>query len=426
MSLKVILKDSKVYKNGKSPILLRVIKDREVKYFKIGDERFTFESKQWNEEYGLLKTDKRLTPDYVTLNKFITSKLQLAQSIIDNYEMQGIAWSVTMFGDEFTHKLLDYKVKTFIELRIKELHKQDKFNTALILKGLLTSLEQYNSQFKKLSFYNIDYEFVEGFYLYLKDRNNQDTTIGIQLRTLRGILNDAINRNMGSKEVYPFSKIYGNTRVFRISKLSRVKRKKYIPKEYVFKLNDAVLDKPHLIWAKQMFLFSFFASGINFKDMAFLTKNNVLSTITKEKERKYIVFKRKKTGEEIHIPITLQLQEIIDWSYSHTTNKNKYLLPIVTDVGIGGELLNNHICYMRKKLNKHLKTIAKELKFPDGLLNITSYYARHTYATTLLRNGAQVEKISEALGHRDIKTTQNYLDSFGDDILYDLNSDLLK
>jgi integrase/recombinase XerD len=43
---------------------------------------------------------------------------------------------------------------------------------------------------------------------------------------------------------------------------------------------------------------------------------------------------------------------------------------------------------------------------------ITTYVARHTFLTVLKRSGASTEFIQEALGHTDLKTTENYLDSF--------------
>ena len=71
----VILFTYKKYKNGKSPIMLRITKNKQLKYFKIGDERFDIEIKQWNKEYGIVKADKRLNPDHVFLNGYINEKL---------------------------------------------------------------------------------------------------------------------------------------------------------------------------------------------------------------------------------------------------------------------------------------------------------------------------------------------------------------
>lgn len=44
--------------------------------------------------------------------------------------------------------------------------------------------------------------------------------------------------------------------------------------------------------------------------------------------------------------------------------------------------------------------------------NITCYVARHTFSTVMKRSGASTEFIQEAPGHTNIKTTENYVDSF--------------
>lgn len=56
-----------------------------------------------------------------------------------------------------------------------------------------------------------------------------------------------------------------------------------------------------------------------------------------------------------------------------------------------------------------MKIVAKELGIPD---NITTYTARHSYASTLKRSGANIAYISESLGHNDLSTTEHYLASF--------------
>ncbi|GGF11466.1 Phage integrase family protein [Chishuiella changwenlii] len=53
----------------------------------------------------------------------------------------------------------------------------------------------------------------------------------------------------------------------------------------------------------------------------------------------------------------------------------------------------------------------KELK-ADTKINF--YTAGHSFATLSLRNGVQVSKIKQALGHQSIKTTESYLEDFKD------------
>jgi site-specific recombinase XerD len=62
-----------------------------------------------------------------------------------------------------------------------------------------------------------------------------------------------------------------------------------------------------------------------------------------------------------------------------------------------------------KTINKYMKLIAAELKINK---EVTTYFARHSFATVLRNSGASMEFISEALGHSDMKTTKNYLAGF--------------
>ncbi|OYX08653.1 MAG: hypothetical protein B7Z16_18990, partial [Algoriphagus sp. 32-45-6] len=50
---------------------------------------------------------------------------------------------------------------------------------------------------------------------------------------------------------------------------------------------------------------------------------------------------------------------------------------------------------------------------------------RHSFATVLKRSGAPTEFISESLGHKDLRTTENYLDSFEDNVKESFQKQLL-
>jgi site-specific recombinase XerD len=68
----------------------------------------------------------------------------------------------------------------------------------------------------------------------------------------------------------------------------------------------------------------------------------------------------------------------------------------------------------RKNFNKYLKKIGKICGIEA---NLTSYVARHSWATIAKDLNVPISVISEGLGHEDIKTTQIYLDSFDADVI---------
>jgi len=65
-------------------------------------------------------------------------------------------------------------------------------------------------------------------------------------------------------------------------------------------------------------------------------------------------------------------------------------------------------------INEHMKQIAVELGIHKP---ITTYYARHSFATILKNSGVSTEFISEALGHTSLETTKNYLAGFEQDAI---------
>jgi site-specific recombinase XerD len=63
-------------------------------------------------------------------------------------------------------------------------------------------------------------------------------------------------------------------------------------------------------------------------------------------------------------------------------------------------------------INQNLKKLAED----NGITsNISTYWARHSFATTIVRNGASLEQASEALNHQELRTTQGYFAGFEDE-----------
>ena len=65
-----------------------------------------------------------------------------------------------------------------------------------------------------------------------------------------------------------------------------------------------------------------------------------------------------------------------------------------------------------KTINKYMKRIGTDIGYDKP---VTTYSARHSYATILKRSGAPLSFISESLGHKSLLTTESYLDSFEDE-----------
>ena len=106
-------------------------------------------------------------------------------------------------------------------------------------------------------------------------------------------------------------------------------------------------------------------------------------------------------------------QEIIKHWANEKKSLETYLFPILTE-GMNAEKERKTIQQKTKIINKYMKRMGKALNID---LTLTTYVARHSFATVLKRGGAPLQVISEMLGHTDLKTTENYLDSFDDEML---------
>jgi integrase len=228
---------------------------------------------------------------------------------------------------------------------------------------------------------------------------------------LRAVLNQAIESKEASQTTYPFGK--GG---FEVAKLEEETEKRYLPSDYLLKIKSTVSTTKTSEYARKLFLFSYYCYGMSFVDMASLTAEN----IKRLENGQYLVYKRHKTknskaAKAISIKLTEELQSIISELSTVKQPVDHYILPIVTVEGLTGEKLYNHLRTRLDKLNTYLDKMAKEFGIDD--IYLTSYVSRHTMAMTLQNNEVPREVISQILGHKDMETTNTYLDSFNSNII---------
>ena len=160
-----------------------------------------------------------------------------------------------------------------------------------------------------------------------------------------------------------------------------------------------------------LFTFSYLTAGINFVDIARLTDDSIMEN--------RLVYIRKKTKKQIKVPLQSQAVELIE---KYKQQDNPYLFPILSPFHKTEQQKVNRVHKVIAKVNKTLKRIGEQL---DVSIDLTTYVARHSFATVLKRSGVNTSLISEALGHSSEKVTQIYLDSFGNDQMDDAMKNLL-
>nr|HPM47651.1 site-specific integrase [bacterium] len=184
------------------------------------------------------------------------------------------------------------------------------------------------------------------------------------------------------------------------------KRKIALTAEQISLIANYQTDDPKAQFYRDMFMFSFLACGMNMTDIARLRYSNI--------EGNEIVFVRKKTEAEenteepLQIPITKRMQSIIDTHGIRAVGYDSFIFPILRPEW-DEERKFAEVRQLTKMVNQHLKRIAKAVKIKD---NVSSYVARHSWATISKNTGASTEYISEQLGHSSVLVTKSYLKGF--------------
>lgn len=159
--------------------------------------------------------------------------------------------------------------------------------------------------------------------------------------------------------------------------------------------------------ARYIYLFSYYARGMNFTDLAELKWSEL-------EENKFTYTRNKtKINIKVKLPDNKFIDELLSFYKMYRIYDTNYIFPILkkdkseyTD-----DELNNRKDSVRRYFNKQLK---KLLQLCGIEKNITFYTARHTFATAALRNGVNIHTIKQSLGHQSITTTENYLEDFSD------------
>lgn len=322
-----------------------------------------------------------------------------------------IAKSINHFSlESFKSKLLETPSKedsVFDSLKKREklLRKDNRLSTANTFEYTYKSILSFiiHKKKKELTFSEITPEWLQSYEDWMLSNGKSVTTIGFYLKNLRTVLNEAIEKGNLSRDCYPFSK-----NKYQIPAAINIKKALYI--EDIKQLVEYTPITEQEDYARDMWLFSYLCNGINIKDVAKLKFKNL--------DKTHIYFIRSKTERSTKTkqkPIVVvrirKINEIINKWSNEEISLDDYVFPILNKEDNPDQKLKKTKQAI-KTINKYNKRIAQALGIESKL---TTYSARHSYATILRRSGASSEYIGESLGHSSVRTTENYLDSFLDE-----------
>lgn len=387
----VVCYKSKTLSNGEHPLMLRITKNRKTSYKSL---KVSVNAKYWDFEKNEPKSN---CPNKDLINKIILqTKLEYQQKILEKRANEE-EFTATSLINEQKDVVKCMTVDEFYHQTINELRNNGQVGTSYAYKNSYDTLKNFNNGNKlNYTFSYIDVEFCHKFEEWMRRKENKDTTISYQFRTLRAAYNRAVLRKIVNRDKSPFNE-------FTLSHLNTRTAKRALTKSDILKImNFDCSGKTELAeLAHDVFCFSYLCGGISFVDIAHLTSQNIADG--------RLIYDRQKTHGCINIMLNEKAYQIIE-KYKEYEHKAGYLFPILHS--------RRHTTPMQRhnRVRKVCAQVNKELKFLAKILNInssvTTYVARHSFATVLKKSGVNINVISQALGHQDIKTTQIYLSKF--------------
>ena len=284
----------------------------------------------------------------------------------------------------------------------------DQLRTQFLQQNKLRLAETYQSALNSFCLYinkveilmeDIDSKMIEGYESYLKQKKLTLNTISFYMRILRAIYNRAV-KSGAIADKKPFNHVF--TTMTKTAKRA-------IPIQTIQKIAQAHITNKNEALARDLFLFSFYTRGMSFVDIAYLKKTDL--------NNMYLIYKRKKTGQELKIAWRKEMQELVD---RNSSKDGVHLFGILDENSEKSLRFQYH--YTQCIINTALKRLGKQLNLGT---NLTMYVARHSWATIARQKNIPLSVICDGMGHNSEKTTQIYLQSVDADAIDRCNDKLI-
>lgn len=372
-------------KNGLYPVKIQVVYNRAQQYYATGKD--------------LSKSDWKILPE--TNSKKLIS---VRNEIKNTFEKVETASKALILEDKFTFDALNIRlnkgtshtVNTAFKAKINNLENEGRVGTQLYYNTALNSITAFRGD--QIKFSDITVEWLRSYEKHLLKERKTYTTIGMYMRAVRAIINEAKRGGIIKENQYPFGRDKYEIPTGEGRKLALTIQQ--IKAVIAYSDGRETTDRYRDLW-----FFSYLCNGINFADLLKLRYSNIVNDEICFYRQK--TFRTSKVKKEICVTITPAMQDIIDRWGNHERKSDNYIFPYLN--GNETPMQEKKITLdVTKRTNKRLKVIGSAV----GIEGLTTYAARHSYATVLKRSGTNIAFISEALGHNDLKTTENYLASF--------------
>lgn len=357
---------------------------------------------EWDNESGTVMIcngcDRTRATYLSSVKEDIRDGLTRLKAIVARLDSSGRSYTVEDVASAFISPTTITGVVSFTRKLIDDLHKMGKKSMSRRYELTLNSFLKFTDE-KEVAWDSFDSTLVTGFEEFLRNRGLCRNSTSFYMRNLRSIINRASEHDYEVPR-NPFKHVY-----MGIDKTV----KRAVSLKTLCKIRDINLSAyPHLDFARNVFMFSFYTRGMSFVDIAFLRKTDLSNGV--------ITYFRRKTSQQIQVRVENQTRDVMEKLGESTT---AYLLPI-----IGNEIADADSQYRNvyHRVNRNLRKLGEMLKLETKL---TLYVARHAWASIAHHNNVPISTISKAMGHDSETTTLIYLSSIDSSVVDKANRKIM-
>ena len=383
-SIATVLRLDKINKKGFAPVYFRIIKRRKIRYV---NSNIKIESNHWDKKRSKVKSNH---PNSNRLNSYLSTLFNELQDKVFEAETDNKGLSTADLKDHIFGKtspnFLEY-ADQYIE---REYKSKGKYATYDRYRSSLKKLKEHLGK-KSLTFDELNVAFLKKYEVFLRvKKGNKTNTIGKEFKSLRRIINEAVN-----DQIFPFEKS-----PFHRFKLSWEDTSKVYLEEYELKAFEKFEAPPGSMLAihKDMFVLACYAGGMRISDLCLLKWISFNGTHLKIKVRK--------TGKSHSIKLPKVALEILSTYKKEEQSAGDFIFPILKPKDLlNKEKLHKIINSRNVTINKNVRIIAEKVEIAK---HISFHTSRHTFATLALSKGMKIHHVSKLLGHASVKTTEVY------------------
>lgn len=290
----------------------------------------------------------------------------------------------------------------FMHELISHLHAEGRYGTAHVYRSTLRRIIEFEGGRKEIPLTNVTTCWLNAFQNYLLSRGAGSNTISTYIRMLRATYNRAVQKGMAPYIPFLFNKVHtgverGKSRALSVEMMRRIMKP------------DRELP-PELEDARSLFVLLFMLRGLCFVDLFFLQRNNLQGNVLR--------YRRHKTGRSLRIEAGPEAMEIIDKHAGGAAGSERLFTLSGTAKGMEYHRYQSAL----RTFNKRLKQLSRHLELG---VNLSTYCARHSWAT--IANFCHYDKtlICNAMGHSSLKVTETYFQEFRDEEINRMNRGII-